>query len=584
MSTINCAKKTVASIRTSSRSTRQTIVAVLVSLAAAVPSPAAGVPAAPRVTPIAAEARIKFPKAVACPSAGATVTITRCPTAGTSLSAEIATIGKSEESACVLSAAPSWPRITTVRGDHMDEKSVLSELEKLIQTGSKFGLFDDWEGRQLLNCVHHGVQDPFVVDRIQRRVKGALRRMATSGSPLLPPRLHRGDFVFGFDLSGRELRTEVQYCNAHTLIVAGTGAGKTNLAKYRALLIAPHVRGMWLIDLRKREFRTLRRMLARVGIDLKIIRCRKFRLNPLQVPLGVEPTEYASVAADFLVRVFNLPPRASTLLRSTIIKLYTQCGVLAGGDRYPTLFDLFHRVRADREANPQARQAVLDNLEAVLLALQPEMLAYHRGWDVHELARQHLVMELTGLPEAGKDLVLNYLLTAEFISRVTRGVSNPRMDLFVAFDEGQRLFSQKRESNSYGGNALVDLTGLVRGVAVGLDISVLTTRDLSSTIPSLTATKILGRCGSLAEYQAAGRFLGLNSEQTLWCAHHLVPGLFVGQIGEGNWRYPFVFRAPWVGRRFVSPEGKGDPTDDLETDDDVPNTAEIKLLPAERTW
>jgi hypothetical protein len=460
----------------------------------------------------------------------------------------------------------------------MDEKPVLSELERLIQTGSQWGLFEDWEGRQLLTCVHHGIQDSFIVKRIKGRVDRALRSMARGGSPLLPGRLHRGDFVFGLDPSGRELRTCLQYCNAHTLVVAGTGAGKSNLSKYRVLQIAPHVRGMWLVDLRKREYRALRPLFARMGLDLKIIRARKFRVNPLQVPQGVEPTEYAAVAADFLVRVFNLPPRASTLLRSTILKLYREHGVLQGGDRYPTLFHLFEAVRADRSANPQARLAVLDNFEAVLLALGPEILGYHRGWDVHELAQQHLVMELTGLPEMGKDLILNYVLTAEFISRIARGISNPQMDLFVAFDEGQRLFSQKRESDSYGGNALVDLTGLVRGTGIGLEISVLTTHDLSATIPSLTATKIIGRCGSLVEYQAAGRFLGLNAEQTMWCAHHLVPGLFVGQIGEGDWRYPFVFHVPWVGRGLVGPPGQSGHVGSTEADDRRPNS---RLLPAE---
>lgn len=466
----------------------------------------------------------------------------------------------------------------------MEDKPVLSELERLIQTGSQLGLFEDWEGRQLLTCVHHGIHDSFIVERIKRRVDSALRKMAMGGLPFLPPRLQRGDFIFGLGPAGRELRAYLQYLNAHTLVVAGTGAGKSNLSKYRVLQVAPHVRGLWLIDLRKREYRALRPLFARMGIDLKIIRGRKFRVNPLQVSLGVEPTEYAAVAADFLVRVFNLPPRASTLLRSTIIKLYQEHGILQGGDRYPTLFHLFEAVRADRSANPQARQAVLDNFEAVLLALGPEMLGYHRGWDVHELAQQHLVMELTGLPEMGKDLILNYLLTAELIFRVARGLSNPHMDLFVAFDEGQRLFSQKRESDSYGGNALVDLTGLVRGTGIGLEISVLTTHDLSATIPSLTATKIVGRCGSVAEYQAAGRFLGLNSEQIMWCAHHLVPGQFVGQIGEGNWRYPFVFHVPWVGRGLVGPQGQPGHANGTQADGHRQSTARSRLPAAQNVW
>lgn len=445
-----------------------------------------------------------------------------------------------------------------------------NDIESLVQTGKDLGIFKDPEGRTLLRYLEGHIIDDFLVERTRRRVERAERQCRERNCPFLPAQMDRGDFLFGYDEYQHLLWTFIQYLNAHTLIVAGTGAGKTTLSKFQAIQIALHVLGMWLVDLRKREYRALRSLFARMGIDLKIIRGRQFRINPLQVPRGVDSMEYAAVAADFLVRVFNLPPRASTLLRSTIIKLYRECGVLHGGDRYPTLFHLFETVRADHSANPQARQAVLDNFEAVLLALGPEVLGYHRGWDVHELARQHLDIELTGLPDAGKELILNCLLTAEFISRVARGISNPQMDLFIAFDEGQRLFSQKRESDSYGGNALVDLTGLVRGTGIGLEISVLTTHDLSATIPSLTATKIMGRCGSVAEYQTAGRFLGLNSEQTMWCAHHLVPGQFVSQIGEGDWRYPFVFRVPQIGHGFVVPQG----TSGAETGNSVSKTAQ----------
>jgi hypothetical protein len=140
--------------------------------------------------------------------------------------------------------------------------------------------------------------------------------------------------------------------------------------------------------------------------------------------------------------------------------------------------------------------------------------------------------------------VLNYLVASEFISRMSRGISNRGMDLWMSIDEGQRLFSQRKESAGYGGNSLTDLAGLVRGSGTGLFISVLTPDDLSGRIPSITSTKIMGRCGSIPEYEAAGRFIGLSKEQVFWCAHHLVPGMFVGQVGDGKWRFPFLFRVP----------------------------------------
>lgn len=302
---------------------------------------------------------------------------------------------------------------------------VLTDLEKKVLIGKKLGVFDDFASQQLLVCFNYGIQDKFIVSQIEKRVNKALRRIALSGCPFLPPKLRDGDFIFGYDQWNNKIWTHLQYFNAHTLIVAGTGAGKTNLSKYHAIQIAPSVRGLWLIDLRKREYRFLRPIFARMGIDLKIIRGRKFCINPLEVAYGVEPIENAAIVSDLLVRVLNLPPRASTLLRSTIIRLYKGHGVLDGSDKYPTLFHLYEAVREHREFNPHARQAILDNLEAILLALGPDILAYHRGWSVHELSKQHLVIELTGLPEQGKDLILDTLLTMEFISRVARGISNP---------------------------------------------------------------------------------------------------------------------------------------------------------------
>lgn len=457
----------------------------------------------------------------------------------------------------------------------MDKKAILSDLDKTVLEGKRLGVFDDFEGRQLLVCYKHGILDSFIVSRIEQRVTSALRRLALTGSPFRPPRLDHGDFLFGYDMWGKPIRTWRQYFNAGTLIVAGTGAGKTNLSKRHAIQIILSVIGAWLFDLRKREFRILRLILARLDVDLKIVRGRKFRINPLQVPLGVDPVEYAAVAAEFLVRVFNLPPRASTLLRTTVLRLYREYGIVDGGQRYPTLFHLFEAVRSSKDANPQARQAVLDNLGAILEALGPEILGYHCGWAVHELARQHVVFELAGLPERGKDLILNYLISAEFISRIARGISNPAMDLFISFDEGQRLFSQKEDTASYGGNALTDLAGLVRGTGIGLEISVLTTHDLATSLPNLMATKILGRLGSAAEYATAGRFVGLNSEQIEWCAHHMVPGLFVGQVGEGKWRYPFVFRLP-----LLDPT-EGENAVDLQADDKPRKVVTAKVIPTQ---
>jgi hypothetical protein len=310
---------------------------------------------------------------------------------------------------------------------------------------------------------------------------------------------------------------------------------------------------MWLFDLRKAEFRFLAQAMAERGVNLRIVRGRKFKFNPLQVPSGIDPHIWAAQTADLLVKVLNLPPRASVLLASSILKLYQKGGILNGSMKFPTLFELFDAIKSAKDANFPARQAILDAMELVLLALGWEVLGYEQAWTTEQFALEKLVIELAMLPETAKDLILNWMIQSEFTRRIIRGISNPRMDLWIAFDEGQRTFSQRKDQQSANGNAMTDQAGLVRGSGVGLSISILTTTDLSSPIPNLTSTKIMGRCGSIGEYTTAGHFMGLSQEQVIWCAHHLVPGMFVGQVSEGAWRYPFLFKVPLFDKTNIVP-------------------------------
>ena len=458
------------------------------------------------------------------------------------------------------------------------DNDYLSDLDKIVIEGDKLKVWNDPISRRIRKFYKWGIVDSYTASFIKIRVNKAKRELAFSGLPFLQPSLFSGDFFFGKSLDGKTLVIPTQWLNGHLLQVCGTGGGKTNASKIRAINIASKLSGCWLIDLRKTEYRSLLPIFEKLGIDLKVIRGRQFKINPLSVPLGVAPIDYASVISECLVRVLNLPPRSATLLKTTIIRLYAEKGVLNGGIEAPTLFDLYNAVKNNRDANSQARQAITDNLYALLISLGPEVLGYSKGWDVHQLAKQHLVIELSGLCEAGKDLILSYLLTAEFISRIARGVSNPKIDFWIAFDEGGRLFSSKKESAGYGGNPLIDLLGLVRGTGIGVEISVLTTVDLSPSIPNLTASKIIGRCGSISEYTTAGHFVGLNTEQINWAAHNLVPGTFIGQVGEGNFRYPFVFRMPLVKDLNL------EPVSNTDTDKNARKIVTSKVIKSQRLW
>jgi hypothetical protein len=338
---------------------------------------------------------------------------------------------------------------------------------------------------------------------------------------------------------------------------------------FKILQMAPSVKAIWLFDLRKREFRVLQIILKTMGIDLHVLPGRALRINPLQLSLGVEVSDWLPRIADMLVEVLQLPPRASKLLQTVLFPLYRRFDIEK--QEFPTLYDLFEVIKKDKSSNPQARLAILDSLEPVLLSLGPKVLAYRYGWPSHELAKIHICFELAGYSEIDKNLILNSLLISEFSSRIARGISNRKMNLWICFDEAQRVCGGSGSNSAVG-----DQIGLVRGTGIGLDLSLKSVQGILPQIISNTATKVLGRCGSIADYTAAGHSMGLSAEQIHWAQMNLKPGMFIGQLGEGQWRYPFIFRIP----PFHAPKSSAV---DINIDDPLPHLRTIDA-PDFDTW
>ena len=408
-------------------------------------------------------------------------------------------------------------------------------------------LLDDPVGEALHLVIRSGVRDSFAPRELHNRVFNHRIAQQFNG----PFRLHkliRGRIALGRDRKHRWARIAIAVLGAHTLVLAGSGAGKTVRSRWLALQVASRTKGAWLFDFRKREFRCLVPWFRRLGVKVIVVPARRMRLNPLEVPKGVDPFQWASRVADMLVQVFRLPPRATKLLQRTLLDLFDHFGVLAGGKKYPTLFDLRETIALDGTANPQARQAVVDALDPVLISLRG-VLCYRRGWSSTDLATRTIILELDGVGEVEKDLILNSLIMPEFTARVARGVTNKKMDLWICCDEAARMVST---SSTTGG--INDLIGLIRGTGIGLDLSI-QFADIAPAILSNTVNKFLGRCGSHADYETMASAMGLTAEQRRHLYHKLVPGMFVGQIGEGDWRHPFLFTVPYV--EFAKPPGYG---------------------------
>ena len=446
-------------------------------------------------------------------------------------------------------------------------KDEIPEIIREVLYAQHHQLLGDKVGAAAMRIFHAGVIDDFVRHLIKERVRSHKIQQAFVGPFVLPMTRH-GDFIQGLNLKGKRICIPLQFLNAHSLMLGSTGSGKTTKALFHALQIAPRVTGAWLFDCRKQEFRKIKSYLARVGVDLIELPVRAMRINPLQVPLGVHPADWIPRVSDMLIMVLELPPRASKLLQSLLHRLFTEMRVFeqSAPERicYPTLFDVSEAAKCDKKANAPARDALVDSLDPLLASLGPDVLAYHCGWPVHELARHRINFVLGGIAETAQNLILNTLLLAEFTSRVARCISNPRMDLYISVDEGQRILS--RSSSLH--NALTDLWPLVRGTGIGLDISIPTSHGLMPEALSFTATKYLGRCGSAADYETVGRSMGMTREQLEWTFHNTRPGRMIAQLGEGDHRYALRIGHPrhealGTGERDVNPGTARRPSRDL---------------------
>jgi len=155
-------------------------------------------------------------------------------------------------------------------------------LENVLY-GREHGFSDDpvWQAMQFAVCC--GVADDFVLGSMDQRVHQHQVRRAMDG-PFSGRQHNQGDFVLGLDIHKRPVLCPHEYFNEPSLTIGSTGSGKTTKSRFWTLQLASKVEGLWLIDLRKREYRILRPYLQRVGVDLLIVPARKLRLNPLQVP------------------------------------------------------------------------------------------------------------------------------------------------------------------------------------------------------------------------------------------------------------------------------------------------------------
>lgn len=397
-------------------------------------------------------------------------------------------------------------------------------------------LMDDEYGRRLHECFELGELDPIVENDIRTRADRH-RNNAKFGetNPFRIPRLPVGDLEIGTDFRGGAVSIDAASLNAGLLICGNTGATKTNLIK-RIIRRLPSSVCIWVTDLYKQEMRHLRAALL-PPVNLIVIRSSNGRFNLLQA--DGDPRNHVSIVLDLLRRTLDLPGRAMSILCDVIDALYREFRVSENCSRgWPTLFDVYERIRAGSERNSPARDSILDRLGAFLVALTPRVGAWRRGWRPRDLAKFNIVFEMRSASEQVKSGILNYLMFSVFRNRIQNCAPNTPLDLIIAFEDAQRFFSERNTDFDLPPTA--ELSGVVRGAGVGMLLSCQSMSGLPRGLLANLATKVMGRLGTHADYMQLGADMGMDAAQIDYARLNLGPGIFSVQLADGPWRRPFL--------------------------------------------
>ncbi len=330
------------------------------------------------------------------------------------------------------------------------------------------GALDNLLGRSIQNALNANPHDSVARLLAENQIR-KLERLNAEGllPPFKVPQLNSGELILGNDVHGSIIRLPLRWLCAGMLLAANTGGGKSTLAAWIILQLATLHCAIWIFEPYKIQLRCLLPLFQQAGMPLCILPWSDMRWNLLQCGRR-DPRRHLAIAVDLLVRVLDLPGRASAILRQGLHELYTAFGIWTGQtENCPTLFHLYEWVRTKMGLNIPARDAILDRLVAFLVSLTPQCGAWTRGWDSEDLAKFNIVFEMRGASEFVRRLLPQSVLFNTFQARIDTGLFNNSLDLFILFEDSQRLFDDAGAVSGSEMSGFDELASIVRGAGIG---------------------------------------------------------------------------------------------------------------------
>lgn len=336
-----------------------------------------------------------------------------------------------------------------------------------------------------------------------------------------------GDLLLGYE-NANAVGLDFPHINRHTLIVSGSGFGKSTLAKNIFVQLAEKGIPVWYID-RKQDMIWL----ARNGVD--VFTHAEWRDNWLQpVSPQADIHEHLSSFTKAFAELFAFMARGLSILIKAVHLLYTRFGCYEWytwdwSKPFPCIIDLLEYLKSDeitRECKGQARESLfslIDKLEAVAIELNP-ITSCRRGFDIGELieSRRPVVLDLSPVTVDYQNLVILMLLIKATHYLRLRGMRN-QLQLVIMFDEAKGIIGRQMQNNL----VLKDTISKCREWGLGLCMMEQVASEVAQAAWSNVANVLMGRCSDGVDLQRLRYSMGMTKPEEMLFNYTLKPGRFL---------------------------------------------------------
>ena len=299
--------------------------------------------------------------------------------------------------------------------------------------------------------------------------------------------------------------------NRHCFIAGSSGSGKTTLLFSVILQAIKHSINVVIFDRSKMDFRHLKRLIP----DFNVFNIEKnFIFNPLQVPTGVKPMHWLSAFVTVFAKNNSLLDGSESLLIRAVKELYEQYGVFRGQQFFPTILDLYAKVRNyqfrgnRREAGYQ--DSIINRLYAYI-SLHRSVYEYSQGIPIEWIAANSFVLEVGAITERIARFQMSILLYALFMHKIAINDRGNYLKSLVVIDECKWVAPPGYNQLS-GHSPLTYILSQSREAGIGLVLAD-QTANLEDSLMVNTRLKCCFHLGNGDDIQRMARAMSLTREQ-----------------------------------------------------------------------